>query len=82
MFEKCIPFNSVVFIDREIIQNEYEYYFGNKKDEKIVTFCYYNVKTDKVTDIGLMTYKDALNFALYRRKDGRYKNFEYYIYLK
>ena len=82
MFEKCIPFNSVVFIDREIIQNEYKYYFGDKKDEKIVTFCYYNVKKDRKTELGLKTYKDALNLALERRNDGRYKNFEYFIYLK
>lgn len=82
MFENCIPFNSVTYVDQEIIKDEYSFYFGDKKDDKVVTFCYYNVKKDRVTELSSKTYIDALNIALERRRDGRYKNFEFYIYLK
>lgn len=75
-----LPLNSVVFIDEEIIKDEYSYYFGEKKDVK-VRFFYYNVKKDSATELIKRTYKDALTLALSRRADGRYKNYEFYIQL-
>ena len=75
-----IPFNSVVFIDQEIIKDEYSYFFGGKKDVK-VHFFYYNVKRDRYNELNHMNYKGALDLALMRGGDGRYKNYEFYIQL-
>lgn len=75
-----IPFNSVTFIDQEIIKDEYSYYFGDKKDVK-VSFFYYNVKRDRKNELTHMNYKEAIDLALMRSGDGRYKNYEFYIQL-
>lgn len=75
-----IQLNSVVFIDHEIIKDEYSYYFGDKKDVK-VRFFYYNVKKDSETELLKRNYKEALILALSRMADGRYKNYEFYIQL-
>ena len=59
-----LPLNSVVFIDEEIIKDEYSYYFGEKKDVK-VRFFYYNVKKDSATELIKRTYE--LAFGCYDR---------------
>lgn len=75
-----ISFTSVVFIDQEIFKDEYSYYFGEKKSVK-VRFFYYNFKKDRYKEVPGMDYKEALDLALMRGRDGRYKNYEFYIQL-
>ena len=65
------------YVSEKILYNEYSYRYGTKKME-IVEFIYSNVKSGKET-IREFTYSQALNLARERRKDGRYKNYEYYI---
>lgn len=67
-----------VFISDEIFRNEYDYLYGSKAEQE-VSFTYHNVKKDKEGKSINMTYKKALDFAYYRSRDGRYKNFEYLI---
>lgn len=64
-------------ISNDIFQNEYAYMYGDKKND-LVTFVYCH-KSGKEIEI-LMTYSRALSLALERSKDGRYKNYTYYIY--
>lgn len=67
-----------IYVETEILLNEYAYRYGMLKDRK-VKFTYYNVKFDRETDIISFTYSQALKMARERARDGRYKNFEYYI---
>lgn len=46
--------------------------------ESEVDFTYINVRTGKETT-RRMELSKAINLAEYRREDGRYKNFEFYI---
>lgn len=69
-----------IFIDDEIFKNEYSYVYGENKDNE-VSFSYYHVKKDKESCSIRMKYSDCLNFARYRRNDGRYKNYEFLIKL-
>lgn len=67
------------FVSEEIFANEYDYTFGEKKNEK-VDFTFINVVTAKeITKHAIFTYRQALNLARERRNDGRYKNYEYVI---
>ena len=69
-----------IFVSKEIFDNEYSYVYGENKD-KIVTFQYYNAKKDREGNaITHWTYTDAIEFARYRRNDGRYKNYEFLIF--
>lgn len=68
-----------IFASEEIFANEYDYTFGEKKNEK-VDFTFVNVVTAKeITKHAIFTYRQALNLARERSKDGRYKNYEYVI---
>ena len=66
-----------IFISTGIFREEWEYMFGSKKNEA-VTFTFCNVKTGKETERTL-TYSTALELAIMRSRDGRYKNFEFWI---
>ena len=66
-------------VEDTLIKNEYDYYFGDKKDV-LVVFCYTNIKAQKETERNF-TYHKAIKLARERRLDGRYKNYEFYIYL-
>lgn len=65
------------YVSEKIFYDEYSYYYGTKKTE-LVEIIYSNVKTGKET-VREFTYRKALELARERRKDGRYKNYEYYI---
>lgn len=68
-----------IFVNKEIFENEYSYLYGGNKD-KIVTFQYYNIKTNKEGEQKrFWNYAEALKLARARRKDGRYKNYEFLI---
>ena len=68
-----------IFVNKEIFENEYSYLYGNNKD-KIVIFQYYNIKTDKEgEEKRFWNYAEALKLARAKRKDGRYKNYEFLI---
>lgn len=68
-----------IYISDELLENEYAYTFGEKKEEK-VDFTFVNVATGKeITKHAIFTYRQALNLARERRNDGRYRNYEYII---
>lgn len=76
-----IQIEAKTFVSEEILHYEHEYTYGAKQDEK-VDFTFRNTKTGKETTKTkkeLFTYKKALLLARDRRKDGRYKNYEYII---
>ena len=68
-----------IFVDNYCLTNEYDLCLGNKTKE-IVTFQYYNIKSDKEGKAIQRTYTDALNLARERANDGRYKNYHFLIY--
>lgn len=68
-----------IYISDELLENEYAYTFGEKKEEK-VDFTFVSVATGKeITKHAIFTYRQALNLARERRNDGRYRNYEYII---
>lgn len=68
-----------IFISDNLLEKEYEYMYGDNKNKK-VDFVFSNVKTCKdITKLGVFTYKQALELARERRKDKRYKNYEFLI---
>ena len=68
-----------IYVSKRIFFQEYAYTYGSKCND-LVRFLYYNVKSDKETEVNLeMNYRSALNFARSRSNDGRYKNFEFII---
>ena len=68
-----------IFISDNLLENEYEYMYGADKNKK-VDFVFLNIKTCKeTTKQGVFTYKQALDLARDRRKDNRYKNYEFLI---
>lgn len=67
------------FVSEEILLHEYDYMYGDKKDQK-VDFTFINTRTGKEnTKQAVFNYRHALNLARERRNDGRYKNYEYEI---
>lgn len=67
------------FLSEEILLHEYDYMYGDKKDQK-VDFTFINTRTGKEnTKQAVFNYRHALNLARERRNDGRYKNYEYAI---
>ena len=75
-----IEVESKIWIDQDLYSEEYEYMHGRLKD-KAVTFTYVNTKTGKEKSTRVFVYKKALELARERRRDGRYKNYEYEITL-
>ena len=69
-----------IFVDEEIILNEYDYTFGEKKSVEVY-YSLLNVKTDKLTRMYADTYNNVLRHTRERARDGRYKNFEFLISL-
>lgn len=67
-----------IFVGEEIALNEYEFYYGKRKDEK-VTFIFYNFKKDRITETVFKNYRHALEIAREKTHDKRCNNFEYYI---
>ena len=69
-----------IFVDEEIILNEYDYTFGEKKSVEVY-YSLLNVKTDKLTRMYADTYNNVLIHTRERARDGRYKNYEFLISL-
>ena len=69
-----------IFVDEEIILNEYDYTFGEKKSVEVY-YSLLNVKTDKLTRMYADTYNNVLRHTRERARDGRYKNYEFLISL-
>lgn len=67
-----------IFVDEDILVNEYDYCWG-VKCEKPVLFTYHNMKTNKDVVLERQNYSRALDLARSRERDGRYKNFEFFI---
>ena len=67
-----------IWVAEKIFEHEYQYYYGDKKNE-LVSFTYYNFKKDRESTQIKVTYEYALALARSRSRDGRYKNFEYFI---
>ena len=69
-----------IFVERDIMLYEYEYTYGEKKDD-LVYYTLYNVKTHKEKRLYAGTYNKVLKHARERARDGHYKNFEFLITL-
>lgn len=69
-----------IFVDRYIMLNEYEYTFGEKKND-LVYYSLYNVRTNKENRLFADTYNKVLKHVRERARDGRYKNYEFLISL-
>lgn len=70
-----------IFVEKEIFQDEYSYYFGsNRYTDCYMTYYHIKKGTEKCHIDG--NYRDCLSFARYRAHDGRYKNFEFLIYVE
>ena len=69
-----------IFVDEEIILNEYDYTFGEKKNVEVY-YSLLNVKTDKLTRMFADTYNNVLRHTRERARDGRYKNYQFLITL-
>ena len=68
-----------IYVSEDIALHEYQYVYGEKKDNK-VWFTYYNFKKDEEgKTIEYKNYSAALTLARKRAGDGRYKNYEYWI---
>lgn len=68
-----------IYVSDEIVLHEYDYVYGDKKNNK-VWFTYYNFKKDKEgKTIEFENYTEALSVARRRANDKRYKNYEYWI---
>ena len=66
-----------IYLSHILYENEYKYRYGAKKNE-LVQFTFANVNTGKEV-VKKMTYEKAIELAYMRSKDGRYKNYKYYI---
>jgi len=68
-----------VFVSQEVFDNRRELFDGKRKDEH-VKFTFYQAKRDKdMKVIYSETYSSAVALALWKVKDKRCKNYEYYI---
>lgn len=67
-----------IFVDNWIYENEYDLTYGKIKDTE-VCFQFYHKKQCKEGKWRLLTYEKALNLACWKRSDGRYKNYQYFI---
>lgn len=67
-----------IFVDNWIYENEYDLTYGKMKDTE-VCFQFYNKKRGRRDKRRFLTYEKALNLARWRRSDGRYKNYQYFI---
>ncbi len=67
-----------IFVSEKILLNEYEYVYGNRKNN-MVKFSYYNFVHDRENIGTRMRYNKALALARERAKDERYKNYEFFI---
>ena len=69
-----------IFVDREIMLYEYDYVYGDKKND-LVYYSLYHVKKDKEKRMRTDTYTNVLRHVRERARDGRYKNYEFLISL-
>ena len=69
-----------IFVDTEIMYNEYDYTFGDKKSVEVY-YSLLNVKTDELTRMFADTYNNVLRHTRERARDGRYKNYQFLITL-
>ena len=67
-----------IFVSDYLNEHEYEYTFGDKRNESVV-FIYYNLKREREGRHITKTFREALMLAHARARDGRYKNYEFYI---
>lgn len=69
-----------IYVTDSVLEHEYEYLHGGKKNVKTVKCSYYKPSKNKITDVrSPMTLREAYEFARYRMNDGRYKNYEILI---
>ena len=74
-----VQIEAKTYVSEEIMKNEYDYTYGEKKDQK-VDFTFINTRTVKEnTKQSVFNYRHALDLARARLNDGRYKNYEYAI---
>ena len=74
-----VQIEAKTYVSEEILKNEYDYTYGEKKDQK-VDFTFINTRTGKEnTKQAVFNYRHALDLARARRNEGRYKNYEYAI---
>lgn len=67
-----------IFVSDYLNEHEYEYTFGDKRNESVV-FIYYHLKREREVKHIPKTFREALMLARARACDGRYKNYEFYI---
>ncbi len=67
-----------IWLSSDLYYNEW-YFLNDKRIKDPVKFTYHNVKTGKDTVKTGFTYGQAMALARRRRRDGRYKNYEFYI---
>lgn len=67
-----------IFVEEELLNNEYFFFYGENKDTE-VSFTYYNLHKDKEGSTLKNTYRYCLGLARERANDGRYKNYEFLI---
>ena len=67
-----------IFVSDYLLEHEYEYTFGDKKNESVV-FIYYHLKREREGKHIIKTFGKALMLARERARDGRYKNYEFHI---
>lgn len=67
-----------IFVSDYLLEHEYEYTFGNKKNDNVV-FIFYHLKREREGKHITKTFGKALMLARERARDGRYKNYEFHI---
>lgn len=67
-----------IFVSDYLLEHEYDYTFGDKKNENVV-FIYYHLKREREGKRIIKTFGKALMLARERARDGRYKNYEFHI---
>lgn len=67
-----------IFVSDYLLEHEYEYTFGNKKNENVV-FIFYHLKREREGKHITYPFRKALVLARKKARDGRYKNYEFHI---
>ena len=70
---------SRLWLSEDVYYNEWHLLYGERQEEKVI-FSYHNIKTGEETRKHGFNYRTALALARRRRSDGRYRNYDFYIY--
>lgn len=69
-----------IYLSDNIFKNEYDYMFGEYENDRVIQVTYYKEKDDYSKTINKkFTLKEAIEFARYRMRDRRYKNYQIII---